>query len=605
MHPAARGICFVILRPQFIFSHHCLSQHRTRTPCRGGQNIKSSRDIQEKHLKSYIEKGSLLNFRNRGITCIESYKEEASMNLTDEQGAVQDGVATLKPGENLKVIAFAGAGKTTTLKACAQARKDRGVYLAFNQSIAQEAKEKLGRTKCQAMTMHGLAYRAMRDVMEKPTTLNTRTFLDSGVLPKFHVPDVRGWGDYRVGAAVMRTMSAFAASADTKFLPEHAESALIEALGDPDFITSEEKADSVKDTIEKLSGPLHLMAQEYWIQCMGENEYNHDMYLKMLDIDEGVRADAFSRFKYIMVDEAQDINPVQRSILTKTGLPLVAVGDPFQQIYSWRGAENALQKLPGRELYLTQSFRFGEDIATIARTILDAIPDDGGPEHRLEGAGPGKPDEKGPKGAVICRTNVGMLDAAIKYLNKGYGVHVDNVDGLLKDALSAQALKDGRLDDVKTAELKQFDTWDEMEMVAEEGADPGLSKLVNLVRTNRIPDVRRLAEHHNSDPNGVPLVVYTGHRSKGLEFPAVQLGDDWPDVDTMKARYKSATLKSEKHVTLAKEAYNTLYVATTRAQLRCTGYGHILNPVREDTGPMTQEEAANMHSSQRSDYEPG
>lgn len=527
------------------------------------------------------------------------------MKLTDEQGEIEEGVATLRPGENLKVIAFAGAGKTTTLKACAQARKDRGVYLAFNQSIAKEAKEKLGRTKCRAMTMHGLAFGAMRDIMEKPATLNTRTFIGSGVANKFHIPDVRGWGDYRIGAAVMRTMAAFAASADTDFTEDHAEHALIEALGDPDFIASEEKADAVQNTIEKLSDPLRLMAKEYWMQCMGEGLYNHDMYLKMLDIDDGVRHDAFSRYKYVMVDEAQDINPVQRSILTKTGLPLVAVGDPYQQIYSWRGAENALQKLPGRELFLTQSFRFGDDIASIARSVLNAIPG-GGPEKRLEGAGPGKV-EGGPRGAVICRTNIGMLDEAIKYLNKGYGVHVDNVDGLLTDALSAQALKEGRLSDVKSSDLKQFDSWDELEMAAEEGADPGLSKLVNLIRTNRIPDVQRLARQQNPNAEEVPLVVYTGHRSKGLEFHAVQLGEDWPDIKTMEGRYKAAKMKSEKHVTLAKEAYNTLYVAVTRAQLRCKGYGRIINPETKKVGPMTHEETAAMYagkSPQSEAYEP-
>lgn len=510
------------------------------------------------------------------------------MKLTDEQSEVKECVATLKPGENLKVIAFAGAGKTTTLKACAITRQDRGIYLAFNQAIAKEAKETLGSTKCKAMTMHGMAYSAMRDIMDKPATLNIRTFIDAKVLPKFHIPTIKGWGEYRVSAAVIRTMSAFASSAETNFGPEHAKAALMEALGDPDFIVSQEKADFVQDTIDKLAGPLHLMAQQYWCDLMEQSIYSHDMYLKMLDIDDGLRASAFARFNYVMVDEAQDINPVQRSILTKTGLPLVAVGDPYQQIYSWRGAENALAKLPGKELYLTQSFRFGEKIAAVARTILEAIPDGRAPKHRLSGVGPGTPSKKGPRGAVICRTNVGMLDAAIKYLNKGYEVYVDNIDGLLKDAMSAEALKDGRMKDVITPELKQFDTWEEMEMVAEEGVDPGLSKLVNLVRTNRIPDVKRLAESQSPNPGDAPLVVYTGHRSKGLEFPAVQLGDDWADINAMKARFKAAKMKSEKHVTLAQETYNTLYVATTRAMLRCSGYGNILNPKEDDLIPMTE-----------------
>ena len=59
----------------------------------------------------------------------------------------------------------------------------------------------------------------------------------------------------------------------------------------------------------------------------------------------------------------------------------------------------------------------------------------------------------------------------------------------------------------------------------------------------------------------------------------------------MESRFKAAELKSEKHVTQAREAYNTLYVAATRAKLRCKGYGRILEPVPEATGPMTQEEA--------------
>jgi superfamily I DNA/RNA helicase len=511
------------------------------------------------------------------------------MKLTDEQAEIKEGVAELKPGENLKVIAFAGAGKTTTLKACAEGRNDRGIYLAFNSSIAKEAKEKLGHTKCLAKTMHGLAFGVMRDYMEAPAQINARSFMSSQIMSRFHVPDVKGWGDYRIAAAVSSTMSKYAASADPSFSTRHAEAALMEVLGDPDFIVSEEKAEFVRDTISKLSEPLKLMAYEYWGECMENQLYSHDMYLKMLDGIPDLRENAFARYKYVMIDEAQDINPVQRSILTKTGLPLVAVGDPFQQIYSWRGAENALQQLPGRELFLTQSFRFGENIAVVARKILDSIPD-GGPEKRLEGAGPGE-SGSGPKGAVICRTNIGMLDEAIKYLNKGYKVHVDNVDGLLADARSAQALKEGRLGDVKSTELKQFDSWEEMEMTAEEGSDPGLSKLVSLVRTNRISDVERLAKAQIPDANKVHLVVYTAHRSKGLEFDAVQLGEDWPDISVMESRFKGAELKSEKHVTQAREAYNTLYVAATRAKLRCKGYGRILEPVPEATGPMTQEEA--------------
>jgi ATP-dependent helicase/nuclease subunit A len=48
-----------------------------------------------------------------------------------------------------------------------------------------------------------------------------------------------------------------------------------------------------------------------------------------------------SRYKYIFVDEYQDINPVQQAILEllKSGPNFFGVGDAKQSIYAWRGAE--------------------------------------------------------------------------------------------------------------------------------------------------------------------------------------------------------------------------------------------------------------------------
>ncbi|MHB9800815.1 hypothetical protein ACYCAX_23780 [Pseudomonas sp. MT3] len=51
----------------------------------------------------------------------------------------------------------------------------------------------------------------------------------------------------------------------------------------------------------------------------------------------------------------------------------IFVGDQWQQIYRWRGAENALdqQVEAGADvMYLTNSFRFGPMIAGVANAIL-------------------------------------------------------------------------------------------------------------------------------------------------------------------------------------------------------------------------------------------
>ena len=523
------------------------------------------------------------------------------MQLTTEQAAIQDAAAGLKSGDSLKVIAFAGAGKTTTLKACAQAREDRGVYLAFNSSIAKEAKEKLGATKCSASTMHALAWSAMRELAGKPEALAVRELAYSDILANARLPVIRGWGSLRVASAVIRTMNAFAASDDQEIMSAHARSALIASIGDPavldriqagqgamprpsghrsvraawnDLKTGDSKAERAREILARLTDPLVNLAHDWWVHRMKERKYSHDMYLKMLDLDEDMRMSAFRGFRYIMIDEAQDINPVQRSIITQTGLPLVAVGDPYQQIYSWRGAENALDRLPGQELHLTQSFRFGEAIAADARRILATRPD-GGPNQRLIGAGPG-PRSGTRTRAIICRTNVGRLTEAMKCMERNLSFAVDNIAELREQVESALALYNGDKAGVKASDLRCYETWDELKDVAEYTKEPGLERLVELVESERAHVLRQIEEKQSRKADPSRIFICTAHRSKGLEFDVVRLGDDWPDLKAMQKRYEKARDMSPAHEETAREAWNCLYVAVTRSIIGCKGHEKLL-----------------------------
>jgi hypothetical protein len=78
------------------------------------------------------------------------------MPLTEEQQAVVH-----SPSEALKVVAFAGAGKTSTLRAYAKARPARRMlYLAFNNAIAREAAGRFT-SNVTCLTTHSLAFRAV------------------------------------------------------------------------------------------------------------------------------------------------------------------------------------------------------------------------------------------------------------------------------------------------------------------------------------------------------------------------------------------------------------------------------------------------------------
>ena|ERR1700730_9625263 len=79
-------------------------------------------------------------------------------NPTEEQLVARDKFLTGRP---LKITAFAGAGKTTTLTLLAQSRRTRGAYLAFNKSIADETKTKFPQT-VDCRTTHSIAWHAVK-----------------------------------------------------------------------------------------------------------------------------------------------------------------------------------------------------------------------------------------------------------------------------------------------------------------------------------------------------------------------------------------------------------------------------------------------------------
>jgi DNA helicase-2/ATP-dependent DNA helicase PcrA len=96
--------------------------------------------------------------------------------------------------------------------------------------------------------------------------------------------------------------------------------------------------------------------------------------------NEGFRRRLNSEFRYIMVDEYQDTNIVQKEIveyLAEGSGNLLVVGDDAQSIYSFRGAnyENILrfpQKYPGcRVIKIEENYRSNQKILDFTNDIID------------------------------------------------------------------------------------------------------------------------------------------------------------------------------------------------------------------------------------------
>ena len=173
--------------------------------------------------------------------------------------------------------------------------------------------------------------------------------------------------------------------------------------------------DSLPTTVKNGVMPILLRAiQKFYLYETSGLPFTHDMYLKRFEMGSGVSGE----FDYLLVDEAQDLNPVLVSLVKKSRLPAIIVGDPFQSIYAWRGAVSAMKMFKGPTLPLSQSWRFGEDVARIANHLLNKTSDGlprpvrGRPNHTTTVSHyPGR----APVGSfIIARTNARIFEGLVQ-----------------------------------------------------------------------------------------------------------------------------------------------------------------------------------------------
>lgn len=134
-----------------------------------------------------------------------------------------------------------------------------------------------------------------------------------------------------------------------------------------------------------LIGCSVLDGLEAYGQLLHEHSYLDyssilDAAVDVLTNDDGLRARLSHRVKYVIVDEYQDVNPVQEAIvwsLHDLGARICVVGDDDQTIYQWRGSDvaNILtfdKRYPSVEqIPLEENFRSSNGIVETARDFIE------------------------------------------------------------------------------------------------------------------------------------------------------------------------------------------------------------------------------------------
>ncbi|CAI1069963.1 UvrD-helicase domain-containing protein [Serratia quinivorans] len=440
-------------------------------------------------------------------------------------------------GRKLVVRAFAGTGKTSTLVRFALANPDsRMLYLAYNRAVRDEAEQKFP-FNVECKTSHQLAWPNFGRHYQQRLTGNLR------ITDVARQLNTRHWPLARVATL---TLNAFLCSADTQFGTQHL----------PD-----ENARSGLSS-EKILAAAQLLWRESARQD-GVFPVTHDVYLKLYQLSE---PDLAKRWQTVLFDEGQDANPVTQALVLSQRCNVVMVGDRHQQIYRFRGAENALdaeQLADAEQLCLTHSFRFGPRVARVANMLLkrqgETLPLVGnGGEDNVVSSLP--EEDKSTHIAVLSRTVAGVIGRALDASLAGKKVYwVGGIAGYkteeLEDLYWFSADMPERMQSPLLA--REYRNFEEFESVARATKDAEMNQGLRLLdQYFPLPQkLQVMREHAVTDENQAQVTVSTAHRSKGLEWPVVMLNDDFADITD------PLMVDSERT-----DETNLLYVAVTLAQ---------------------------------------
>lgn len=467
-----------------------------------------------------------------------------------------DAIEKFSTGRNLGVQAGAGAGKTSTLKGMARTAPNRaGVYLAFNKTIASEARRDMP-MGVQSTTMHSLAFRMVGEALAARQRLDQPRIASSKLARLMGINSVlRVQVDDKVRVLQPSWQASHVMKAVTRFCQsDRAEPSIHDFPRVPQLDPPDAKGARVWRNNGALAAHLLPYLFDAWADLLtptGRLRFSHDVYLKAAQL-AGLEMPG----DYLLVDEAQDLNPVMIAWLDTqraAGKQLVFVGDSQQQIYEWRGAVDALATLAGpgaEQAWLTQSFRFGQPIADVANVILDEL----GAELRLTGtdrvashlAPLAAPD------AVLCRSNAEAVHQVLNLQRMGLAPFmVGGSREIVEFTHAAVALMNGRT--TNHAELACFGSWREVQDYVDQ--DPQGDELRTMVAMldDYGPEIVLEALTGMAGEDQADVVVSTAHKAKGREWPRVRLGTDFSEV-------------AGPDGVISAGEWRLLYVACTRAQ---------------------------------------
>lgn len=234
----------------------------------------------------------------------------------------------------MRIIAGPGSGKTRTIIAKANyilekelANPNQILLLTFTNKAANEVKHRLEekhQTIKHVFTFHGFAAYFLRLEAKRINIDKDYIILDRNDQTQILKKELKNLSE----------KNTFFGSLELKEVYEKFT-----------IFNTEDTLNNEHEVINKYDQLILELYKKYKLYKEKIHGYDFDDLLnnldKILKENKEVRESWQKRFKYIFVDEFQDVNNVQYSIiknLTNENSNITVVGDPDQNIYSWRGS---------------------------------------------------------------------------------------------------------------------------------------------------------------------------------------------------------------------------------------------------------------------------
>ena len=442
------------------------------------------------------------------------------MNPTEEQSHI---LSLSTGGEaNLMINALAGTGKTTTLEMIERAVKTKPIlYLCFNKKIADDASKRMLSTTT-VRTFNSLGHRIWAQACSKPLSLDSKksaTILREIIneTPKREAGPI--WDSF------WNVVHGVGLAKALGYVPEGKFTTAKRLIGTGAFHAA------LDETPDDLTADLidAVLTRSIKAAYDGRIDYNDQVYMPALF------GGTFPRFPLVKVDEVQDLNPVNHALLDKlVKHRLIAVGDPWQSIYGFRGAMQSgmgtlAAKFSTTPTDLSVSFRCPQAIVENARWRVPHFKwmKEGGHVEILSHLTIADiPDSS----AILCRNNAPLFKLALGLLAGGHSVSVAGSDIGPKLLALMRKMGDDSLSQVQV--VSAIDGWLEERLARESSTAQDLADCMKVFASfgSTLGTAIAYAEHLFAQKGTIRLM--TVHKAKGLEFETVYFLDPWLCRDT-------------------------------------------------------------------------